>query len=107
MTNSKWPFWSSSPSTLKRRPSRGARFRPALEQLEYRCLMTADIVLQWNAVALRAGVIDHTPAVANLPGLSDQPGSGAFANGGPTRTARALAIVQAAIYDAVNSVDRT
>jgi hypothetical protein len=65
-----------------------------LEGMEGRILMSADFVLDWNAVALQAVANDHTPA---LVAAADQ--------GGPTRTARALAIVHGAIYDAVNSID--
>ena len=52
-----------------------------------------DAVLDWNAIALQAVADDHTPWIVPTP---DQ--------GGPTRTARALAVVHAAIYDAVNSI---
>jgi hypothetical protein len=54
-----------------------------------------DPVLAWNAIALQAVADDH---------------SGPFGppeQGGPTRTARALAIVHAAVFDAVNSIDRS
>lgn len=54
-----------------------------------------DPVLFWNAIALQAVANDH---------------SGTFGppeQGGPTRASRALAIVHAAIYDAVNSIDRS
>jgi len=54
-----------------------------------------DPVLHWNAIALQAVADDHTGTF----GLTEQ--------GGPTRTARALAIMHAAIYDAVNSIDRS
>jgi hypothetical protein len=53
-----------------------------------------DAVLDWNAYLLQANANDHDPQVVPSP---DQ--------GGPTRTARAFAIVHAAIYDAVNSID--
>jgi hypothetical protein len=62
-------------------------------------LLKIDPVLLWNSVALTVHVIDHTPG--NLPG------SGAFAQGGPTATSRALAMVQGAVFDAVNSIDRS
>ena len=63
-----------------------------MELLETRCVLSGDVILQWNAVAL-AGLkgdyaLGHTP---------DQ--------GGPTRDSRALAIVHAAMFDAVNSID--
>jgi len=64
---------------------------PVLEQLEDRCLMSADPVLVWNGVALQAAVTDHG---VDAPGLQF----------GPTRTSRAFAIVQGAVYDAVNSI---
>ena len=54
-----------------------------------------DAVLRWSEVAVQAVVDDH---------------SGTFAapnQGGPTRTARALGIVQIAVYDAVNAIDGT
>jgi hypothetical protein len=52
-----------------------------------------DAVLDWNAVALQAVVNDHSGTY------------GAAAQGGPTRTSRALAIVHIAIFDAVNSIE--
>ena len=54
-----------------------------------------DPVLRWNAVALQAVKEDHSGTF----GVPEQ--------GGPGKTSRALAIVHAAIYDAVNSIDRT
>jgi hypothetical protein len=50
------------------------------------------MVLQWNTVALQAIKNDYNPGQT-----SEQ--------GGPTRASRALAIVQAAIYDAVDAID--
>ena len=62
-----------------------------LEKLEGRSLFAAaDPVLLWNAVALDAVADDY--AVGVDPEQK-----------GPTATARALAIVHAAIYDAVNA----
>jgi PAP2 superfamily len=55
-----------------------------------------DAVLHWNAVLLQACANDFDPAVVSPP---DQKG--------PGRTARAFAIVHAAIFDAVNSIDRS
>jgi hypothetical protein len=52
-----------------------------------------DPILRWNDVALQAVVDDH---------------SGTFGppeQGGPTRTARALAIVQIAAFDALNAIE--
>jgi hypothetical protein len=66
----------------------------ALERLEDRCLMSADPVLEWNAIALDA--------------LKNDSYLGANAKqAGPDRASRALAIVQAAVFDAVNSIDRS
>jgi hypothetical protein len=56
--------------------------------------MSADAVLDWNAVALAAVAADHS-------------GPGDASQGGPTRTSRALAIVHAAMFDAANCIDRS
>jgi Vanadium chloroperoxidase N-terminal domain/PAP2 superfamily len=50
-----------------------------------------DAMLFWNDVALEAGARDFT-------------GTGMPAQGGPTRTSRALAIIHLAMYDAFNSI---
>jgi hypothetical protein len=71
---------------------RGRFARLGVEQLEARCLLSSDVVLSWNAIALDAVKNDY--ALGHTP---DQ--------GGPTRDSRALAIVHAAIFDAVNSID--
>ena len=63
-----------------------------VEKLEDRCVMSADPVLFWNGVMLQAAVTDYA-----IGGAGDQLG--------PTRTSRAFAIVQGAVYDAVNSID--
>jgi hypothetical protein len=77
----------STTSTRRPRP-----FRPRLDVLEDRCLLSGDAVLRWNAVALDAIKQDNALGVPH-----EQPG--------PTGASRALAIVHAAIYDAVNSID--
>jgi hypothetical protein len=64
----------------------------SLEALEDRNLPTADVVLQWNAIALQAMVDD------SWQGANQQ-------QAGPDRSSRALAIVQTAVFDAVNSID--
>ncbi len=51
-----------------------------------------DSVLDWNSIALSVTVHDHSGTY------------GAPQQGGPTRTARALAIVHAAMFDALNSI---
>ena len=74
---------------------RRAPFRPAIEALEERCLLSAaqpDPVLFWNAVAMQATAVDHGLGAPHL-------------QFGPTRASRAMAIVQGAVYDAVNSID--
>jgi hypothetical protein len=64
----------------------------AVECLEARQMLAGDAVLDWNAVALDAVAKDSTFATPD--------------QGGPTRTARALAIVHVAIYDAVDTLTR-
>ena len=60
--------------------------QPRVELLEDRCLLSADAVLEWNQLALHAvGQARVSPVVAS----------------------RALAITQAAVYDAVNAIDRS
>ncbi|MEM7249285.1 MAG: hypothetical protein AAF533_28490, partial [Acidobacteriota bacterium] len=56
-----------------------------------------DVILEWNAIALEANVIDHSGP--DLPGdlLSDTQG--------PPASARVLAMVHAAMFDAYNSID--
>src|SRR5882762_10300410 len=60
--------------------------RPQLESLEDRCLLSANVVLEWNQLALDA--IRQTNAI-------------------PPAASRALAITQAAVYDSVNAIDRS
>ncbi len=50
-----------------------------------------DPILRWNLLAIDAGAVDHTGTF------------GPPVQGGPTRTARALAIVHLAMFDAANS----
>src|SRR5262245_5708618 len=63
-----------------------------LEYLEGRCLLSADPVLRWNGIAL--------DAIKNDSFLGTN-----IKCPGPGLQARALAIVQSAVYDAVNSID--
>src|SRR5262245_55577943 len=70
------------PPSRKRPPA----CRPRLEPLEDRCLLSADVVLEWNQLALDA--IRLT-------------------NANPLLTSRALAITHAAVYDSVNAIDRS
>ncbi len=78
-------------SVSAKRSSSRYNFQPAVEPLEPRCLLSADMVVQWNHIAMDAAKQDYTLA----PGLEI----------GPTRLGRAIAIVQAAVYDSVNSID--
>jgi len=59
----------------------------------------------WHTVALDTSALDHTlDADPNF-----EPGTPGFATpsqGGPTRTSRALAMVQIAVFDALNSIER-
>src|SRR5688572_8560536 len=64
--------------------------------LERRLLFAADFVLDRNAVAIQAIADDHTPPVVASP-----------EQGGPTRTAYAMAIVHASMFDALNSIGGT
>jgi len=66
----------------------------SVERLESRTLMAADVVMEWNALAIEAAKIDHG---VGAPGVQF----------GPTRASRALAIESAAIFDAVNAIDRS
>lgn len=57
-----------------------------------------DVILEWNAVALQVNVIDHSGV--------DTPGNLLSDTQGPPASARVLALVHAAMFDAYNSIDR-
>ncbi|MEX0677595.1 MAG: hypothetical protein WD063_11000 [Pirellulales bacterium] len=76
-------------SATLHRAARG--FQPRLEPLEARTLMAVDVILEWNDVLLAANANDHALVSPE--------------QGGPILTARAFAIVSAAMYDAYNSVE--
>ncbi len=57
-----------------------------------------DVILEWNAVALEANARDHT--------APDVPADQLSATQGPPASARALAIVHAAMFDALNSIEQ-
>src|SRR5258708_36131040 len=87
-----WHWVEASLLTPKRGGQRHG-FKPLLEQLEERSLLSGtDVVMEWNAVAIEAAKEDHA---IGAPGLQF----------GPTRTARALAIESIAVFDAVNAID--
>jgi hypothetical protein len=87
-----WHWVEASLLTPKRGGPRHG-FKPLLEQLEERSLLSGtDVVMEWNAVAIEAAKEDHA---IGAPGLQF----------GPTRTARALAIESIAVFDAVNAID--
>ncbi|MFT3880038.1 MAG: phosphatase PAP2 family protein [Gemmatales bacterium] len=77
-------------TTALHRPVRSKQL--LLEALEDRLVLSADIVLEWNHMALDAMVND------SYLGTNAK-------QAGPDRSSRALAIVSAAVYDAVNSID--
>ena len=64
---------------------------PRVETLEDRLLMAGDVVIEWNNVLLDA----IRDSLASPPTIS------------PPVASRALAIMHASIYDAVNTIDRT
>jgi hypothetical protein len=66
--------------------------KPQLEALETRNLMTVDVILEWNDILLEANANDHSLTSPE--------------QGGPILTARAFAIVSAAMYDAYNSINK-
>jgi hypothetical protein len=68
-------------------------YRPLIEQLEARCLLSVDPILEWNAIALEVNRISYSGGVVN-----DEVG--------PTRSSRALAIEHVAMFDAWNSINR-
>jgi hypothetical protein len=77
-------MWSLSPEP-RNRPSGPPRLL-RLESLEDRLAPTADMVLQWNDVLLDAIRVDRTA---------------------PPVAARAMAITQVAVFDAVNAITQT
>jgi hypothetical protein len=81
------------------RPKAGPRHhrqacRLTVEALEERCLLSADVVLEWNAIALNAVKND------SMLGANSKQNN-------PDLASRALAITQIAVFDAVNSIDRS
>ena len=56
-----------------------------------------DIILEWNEIALQVNVLDHNGV--------DTPGDQLSDTQGPPASARVLALVHAAMFDAYNSID--
>src|SRR2546425_840086 len=69
-------------------------YHPEIETLEERSLLSGDMVLRWNAVALSAVRNDY-----NTGHPIDQ--------GGPTMDSRALAIASIAMADAAAAIDHS
>jgi uncharacterized protein (TIGR03118 family) len=82
--------WSGSNSRKDRvsrnRGRRKQAYRPRTESLDDRCLLSGDVVIQFNQAALIA-IRNERPQIGFLT--------------------RDLAIIQSAIYDAVNAIDQT
>jgi hypothetical protein len=76
-------LWQSPRASLRAR-NRRRQTRLRIEPLEARCLLSGDVVLQWNQAVLAAIRADK-PTIGFVT--------------------RDLAIVQTAIYDAVNAID--
>src|SRR5262252_4075607 len=83
-------FWTRTDRRTHRaaraRPKRRPAYRLSVEALEDRCLLSGDMVLRWNSALL---------AAVRTAGLAT-----------PAAT-RSAAIVQAAVYEAVNSIDQS
>jgi hypothetical protein len=60
---------------------------------------TSDAMHHWNHIAIDSAGLDHTPVPAGDPRIFGE-------QIGPGRSARAMAIVHIAIYDAVNAIAR-
>ena len=41
-----------------RRLAKAGGYRPRLESLEDRCLLATDVILEWNAVAIKAAMVN-------------------------------------------------
>jgi hypothetical protein len=79
-------FRTSLSRWARDRNRRNQSRRLSIEPLEERCLLSADVVLQWNQAVLQA-IRNDKPTIGFVT--------------------RDLAIVHTAIYDAVNSIDHT
>lgn len=86
------PLFGTKRISTSQEPRNMRAVRPQLEHLEERCVPAVDPVLEWNNIALQALRVEHT-SVFDPDTI------------GPTKQARALAIVHAAIFDACNSIN--
>lgn len=82
----------------RRAIAKGAIQRLKNKGFSNRPLSTRNRVFFWHEVALDSVAIDHTP--------DELTGEAALNNGGPTRTSRALAMTQIAVFDALNAFNR-
>lgn len=82
----------------RRAIAKGAVERLKRRAMDRRPISTRDRVFFWHEVALDAVAIDHTP--------DELTGEAALSNGGPTRTSRALAMTQIAVFDALNAFNQ-
>src|SRR5438128_10280454 len=73
--------WFSDPRSKRGRARRAGL---CLEPLEDRCLLSSDVVIEWNQTLLNEIRANKTP---------------------PPPASRIMAIVQVAVFDAVNAVD--
>ena len=91
-------------STTTSHPLTGYTTQSGTQALPYRYSPPAGTnpslrLAYWNEVALQALAIDHTPPVLANAGYTPE-------QAGPTRTSRVMAIVQLAVYDALNAIYR-
>lgn len=82
--------------------SRSAMARNVLERLTNKTRVRrtngrSDRVLMWHEILLDTSALDHTP--------DPDTGEVDVAHGGPTRTSRALAMAQIAVFDAANAFE--
>jgi hypothetical protein len=83
-------LWNSTgtrhPRAPRRRTRRSQAYPLCLEALEDRCLLSGDVVLEWNSLVLDAARATSAD---------------------PLVVTRSLAMVHGAVYDAVNNIERT
>src|SRR5438270_11415338 len=90
--------FSNNSSALSFRDFFGPRFSPAPSVTTNQATNKAlDSINRWNAIAINAGGLDHTPvASGEVRTFGEQLG--------PGRASRAMAIVHIAIFDSVNAI---